>query len=126
VLQFYGTEISEQAIQMACSTIPGGTLPHQALAGIQELGWEATLISAGNINFLLKCLSDGHPVIVFLEVSDLPYGATGAHGVVVCGFEDGEIIYMDPSLGREVTLDLVTFLRAWARMDNQGILIWSS
>jgi len=73
---------------------------------------------------LLKCLSSGHPIIVFLEVSDLPYGGTGAHGVVVCGFEDGKIIYMDPSLGREVTLDLVTFLRAWGRMDNQGILIF--
>lgn len=124
VLQFYGTDIPEQAIQRACSTTPGGTLPHQALAGIQELGWEATLISAGSINFLFRCISHGHPVIVFLEVSDLPYGETGAHAVVVCGFENGEIIYMDPSLGCEVTLDLGTFLHAWARMDNQGILIW--
>lgn len=98
-------------------------MPHQALAGIQELGWEATLISDGSINFLLKCLSDGHPIIVFLEVSELPYGVAGAHGVVVCGFEDGEIIYMDPSLGQEVGLDLATFLRAWGRMNNQGILI---
>ncbi len=73
---------------------------------------------------MFRCLSHGHPVIVFLEVSNLPYGVTGAHAVVICGFENGEIIYMDPSLGREVTLDLATFLHAWASMDNQGILIW--
>ena len=123
VLQFYDTDISEKEIQTACSTTPAGTLPHQALVGIQKLGWEATLISSGSVSFLLKCLSDGLPVIVFLEVSELPYGEAGAHGVVVCGFEDGEIIYMDPSLGKEVILDLATFLHAWKRMDNQGILI---
>ncbi len=39
-------------------------------------------------------------------------------------FQNKQIIFVDPSLGSEIRLDLKTFLEAWEALDNQGLAIW--
>jgi len=61
-----------------------------------------------------------------LEQSEeqLPYGKSGAHAVVICGFEKNEVLYIDPALGREMSLDLLTFFKAWESLGRAGLVIY--
>lgn len=123
VLQFHGIDVPEETIQQVCSTSRAGTLPHNALIGLRHLGYKAILIEGESLNSLFGHLEQNRPLIVFLDAAELPYARAGAHAVVVCGYEQSGVIYMDPALGREIKLDFTTFLRAWSGLNNRGLLI---
>ena len=118
VLQFHGIDIPEEIIQQVCNTNRTGTRPHDALIGLRQLGYEAILIEDENLNSFFGHLEQNHLLIVFLDAAELPYAEAGAHAVVVCGYEQTGVIYVDPALGREIQLDFTTFLRAWSRLNN--------
>jgi len=61
----------------------------------------------------------------FLFAGNLPYGRSGLHAIVISKIKKGNILYIDPSLAKEVTLDLNVFLKALGGLDNQGIVIWT-
>lgn len=58
-----------------------------------------------------------------MDGAELPYASGGVHAVVVCGYEAGHVICVDPALGQHVELDMVTLLRAWARLGCEGLLM---
>jgi ABC-type bacteriocin/lantibiotic exporter with double-glycine peptidase domain len=123
VLEYFGTSLAEDTIVCACRTTLAGTIAELALEGIRTLGYDGVLIEGETIEFLLSALDEGHPVIVFVDGAELPYATGGAHAVVVCGYEAGEITCMDPALGQHVALDIITFLRAWLGMGYEGLLV---
>lgn len=125
VLSFFSIEVAEDEVALACKTTGAGTLPRNAVAGIRTMGHQALAFEDGTLEFLLESLSRQQPVIVFLRVSDLPYGVAGVHAVVVCGLEEDEVIYVDPELAREVALEAKTFLTAWHSLGGEGLLVWA-
>ncbi len=124
VFEYYGIEIPEDKIEESCKTIKGGTLLKNVENGIKKIGYNVLSVKQGTIDFLIECISHNLPVIVILKVSDLPYGHAGIHAVVVCGFENGKIIYVDPAVGEEVELKLEIFLIAWKSLGSRGFIIW--
>ena len=72
---------------------------------------------------LSEWLQHGVPMIVGIAADDLAYGVTGGHAVVVCGIEQGQVIVVDPAIGAERRLELETFLRAWRRRNNRGLVV---
>jgi len=123
VLEYYDVSIEEETIARACQTTAVGTVAELALEGISILGYEGALLEEGTIGFLLSSLAEGQPVIVFVDGAELPYASGGVHAVVVCGYEAGKVICVDPALGQHVELDMVTLLRAWAGMGCEGLLV---
>jgi len=123
VLEYYGVSLEEETVAIACQSTPAGTVAELALAGIRMLGYEGALVEEGTLGFLLSSLTEGQPVIAFVDGAELPYARGGSHAVVVCGYEAGQVICMDPALGRVVELDLLTFLRAWAGLGWEGLLV---
>jgi ABC-type bacteriocin/lantibiotic exporter with double-glycine peptidase domain len=123
VLTYHGVLVEEEAVARACQTTPAGTVAGAALNGVRALGCEGALVEEGTMGFLLSSLAEGQPVIVFVDGAQLPYAGGGAHAIVVCGYEAGKVICMDPALGESVELDLLTFLRAWAGLACEGLLV---
>jgi len=123
VLEYYGVYIDEEKIACACQTTSAGTVAELALEGISRLGYEGALLVEGTIGFLLSSLAEGQPVIVFVDGAELPYASGGAHAVVVCGYEAGQVMCVDPALRQTVELDIVTLLRAWAGLGCEGLIV---
>lgn len=123
VLEYYGVSIEEETVVHACQTTPAGTVAERALEGLRMLNYEGALLEEGTMDFLLSSLAQGQPVIAFVDGAELPYASGGSHAVVVCGYEAGQVICLDPALGRVVELDLLTFLRAWAGLGWEGLLV---
>jgi len=123
-LDYLGHEISEEEVEKVCKTTKAGTVPRNAVAGIKALGYNALSFEGGTIDLLELYLSRQLPVIAFLKVSELPYGIGGTHAVVVCGVEEGKVIYFDPGLGVEVKLKRKAFLKAWQSLNRTGLMIW--
>jgi ABC-type bacteriocin/lantibiotic exporter with double-glycine peptidase domain len=125
VLEYWGFSYTEEELITACCCLPGtGTLPEDAVSGIESLGYNALWFEDANIERLMSLTDNQWPVIIFLYAGDLPYGRSGLHAVVISNIKNGRVKYIDPSLSKEMTLDLKVFLKAWAVLDNQGIVIW--
>jgi len=100
-------------------------LPENAILGIKNLGHNALWFEEATIEQLISLIKNKWPVIVFIYAGALTYGRSGLHAVVVKKINNGRIHYIYPSLAKEVTLDLNTFLESWGVLDNQGIVIWN-
>ena len=108
----------------ACGTTKFGTSPDQAIVGVRALGCEALCFEEGSLDLLIERLCQGLPTIVFLKVSELPYGGAGIHAAVVCGFEEEKVVYLDTGLGSEVSLEINVFLKAWQSLNSTGMILW--
>jgi ABC-type bacteriocin/lantibiotic exporter with double-glycine peptidase domain len=126
VLEYWGYCYTEEELISACKCFPRvGTLPENAISGIESLGHNALWFEEATTERLISLIENKWPVIVFLYAGDLPYGRSGLHAVVVNKINKGKILYIDPALAKEVVLDLDVFLKAWGDLDNQGIVIWT-
>ncbi len=123
VFQYLGVSLPEGDIAAACNTTETGTTLADAVHAINLFGFNATRIQNATLQDLIHHLSHNEPVIVLIDVEHLPYGDFGTHAVTVCGFEGDKILYVDTALGREVRLDLVTFLRTWRSRGYTGIVV---
>ena len=125
VLAYRGQQHSEAELAQACGTVPvWGTLPAEAVNGLESLGYRALWFENANLERLVQLLDQDWPVIVFLRAADLPHGRAGLHAVVIAGLESGYVIFVDPAVGTEVHLSLNKFIYAWLALGNQGMVIW--
>lgn len=125
ILAYRGHEIAEAELAQACGSVPiWGTLPLEAVSGLERLGYHALWFENANLERLITLLEQDWPVIVFLRAIDLPHGRAGVHAVVVAELDAGQIVCVDPILGEEIRFDLNVFLHAWSALDNQGMVVW--
>jgi len=123
ILDYFNCKLSEKDISIACNTTKAGTLLNDSLHAIQSFGFNVTQIQDGMLDDLFQSIVDGEPVIVIIGVEHLPYGDFGTHAVVVNGFEDNDIIFVDPGLGKEMRMNIIKFLNAWQSREKSGIII---
>jgi len=123
VLNHFGLELSEEQLAVACNTTPEGTSIKEAAHAMRLQGFEVITLKGADLFELVDCVSNNRPAIAALDVEYLPYGKSGAHAVVVCGFEKNEVRYVDPGLGREMSLDLLTFFKAWESLGRTGLVV---
>lgn len=124
VLSHFGMNLSEQEIGLACKTTPRGTDLDEAAAGLISLGLKVMKLKQAGIDEILRSLKQQRPVIAFLSVQELPYGfAIGMHAVVVNGYEENQVSFIDPARGEEITISMKTFLKAWRARACRGLII---
>ena len=123
VLDYYGLTHSEDEVARVCNTDAAGATLTEAAAGAESLGLTVLYISHGTLDMMIDWLQRNVPVIVGLAADELAHGATGGHAVVVCGIEGAHVLFLDPMLGAECRLDLVTFMRAWRRRNNRALAV---
>ena len=123
IINYFGTNVPENEIAGACHTTKAGTRLRDAAIAIKSYGFEITQIQDGTMDELFQSIHDQEPVIVILGVEHLPYGDFGTHAVVVNGFEGADIIYADPALGKEMRMNMLSFLNAWQSRGKKGIII---
>jgi predicted double-glycine peptidase len=61
---------------------------------------------------------------VALDVEQLPYGDFGFHAVVINELEGNTVSFVDPALGKEISLPLLTFFKAWHSLGRSGLVIY--
>lgn len=123
VLAALGAGYPEDDLACACNTDPSGATLSDAASAVRSLGFNALFIPEATFEMLSEWLQHGVPMIVGIAVEDPVHGVTGGHAVVVCGIEQGQVIVVDPALGAERRLELETFLRAWRRRNNRGLVV---
>lgn len=125
VLHYLGREYSEAELAKICGTIPRlGTPPDAAVAGLEKAGYGALWFENATLERLTRLLEQHWPVIVFLHASALTHGRSGFHAIVLTAVRGGEVVAVDPALGKEIRMSLNAFLNAWAMLDNQGMVVW--
>ncbi|MDM8530706.1 C39 family peptidase [Anaerolineales bacterium HSG25] len=125
VLAYRGKHHSETELAKICRTVPvWGTSPAMAVDGLEEFGYRALWFENATLERLFDLLAQDWPVIVFLRATDIPHGRAGLHAVVVSEWVSGEFLYVDPAQGEEKSLPLDDFIRAWATLGNQGMVVW--
>ena len=125
VLAYRGQLVEEVDIAVACRTTPlRGTLPEQAVEGVQQLGYHALWFENADLTRLQDLTDHNWPVIVFLRARDLPGGGSGLHGVVLIDVTIDGVAVLDPQAGKRYTLGRDAFLSAWRALDAQGMVIW--
>lgn len=123
VLEAFGAHCSEEDLAHACNTDLAGATLADAAAGARSLGFNALFIPEATFEALVGWLQQGVAMIVGIAADEMMHGVTGGHAVVVCGIEQGQIAIMDPAIGAERWLELETFLRAWSRRGNRGLVV---
>ncbi|MEK7728791.1 MAG: C39 family peptidase [candidate division KSB1 bacterium] len=125
VLQHLGHAHAELEICEACKTSDRGTSQNQAVAGIDKLGFDVSKLKGKPFDVIAQLLHEGTPVIVMLDVHQLPYAKdkAGLHAVVVNGFDGHHVSFIDPARAEEIELPLDTFLRAWQECGSLGLAI---
>ena len=123
VLAALGADYSEEDLVRACNTSPVGATLADAAAAARSLGFNALFIPEATFEMLTEWLQQGVLMIVGLAADDIVHGATGGHAVVACGVEQGYVVVVDPSIGGERELEVETFLRAWRRRGNRGLVV---
>ncbi len=125
VLHQLGIQLTELEIGRACQTTPLGTDREIAAAGLSGLGYKITQLQDAPFATISHFIQQHKPVIVFLNVSLLPYARTaaGTHAVVVndCGTE--EVSFIDPARGEEIEISSETFIRAWQDRGCRGLVV---
>jgi ABC-type bacteriocin/lantibiotic exporter with double-glycine peptidase domain len=124
VLRHFGADFSEEQIAQACKTQKRGTNLGQAVEGIKTLGFNATHFEKSDLPQIIDCLNKNIPVIVALDVEQLPYGDFGFHAVVVNELEGNTVSFVDPALGKEISLNLLTFFKSWHSLGRSGLVIY--
>jgi len=123
VLAALGASYPEDDLARVCNPNPSGATLADAAAGVRSLGFNALLFSEATFEMLTEWLQRGVPMIIGVAADEVAHGATGGHAIVVCGIEQGQVIVVDPAIGAERRLELETFLRAWRRRGNRGLVV---
>jgi ABC-type bacteriocin/lantibiotic exporter with double-glycine peptidase domain len=125
VLQHFGHDHAEFEICEACKSSNRGTSQNQAVVGIEKLGFVPSKLKDEPFNLIVQFLQKGLPVIVLLDVHQLPYARdkAGLHAVVVNGFDGNYVSFIDPARAEEIEFPVETFLRAWQECGSLGLVI---
>lgn len=129
VLDYYGTEISEEKLADLCGRDPDlGTSSEDLKRVATELEYKVTISEFSTYEDIESWLTKGVPVIVNwftrgrqdYNESDVPDG----HYSVVIGLDDQSIYLQDPEIGKMRILDKEDFYRVWFDFSTDHITSW--
>jgi predicted double-glycine peptidase len=131
ILAYYGTgpEDYDDLKKQIGTSQKSGTDYHRIARFARDQGLEANTVSSMSLAQLEACLSAGKPVICAIQAyaenipasqrADVYRKNDNGHYLVVVGFDDNHIYFMDPSLtGRRGFLPKAEFAARWH--DNEG------
>ncbi len=125
ILAFHGHAHTETELAQAFSTVPLlGTLPENVVSGLEAMGYHSLWFENASLERLRLLVAHGWPSIALVRAADLPHGVAGLHAVVVIDLTDDAITFLDPTQSHATRLDLSAFVRAWAKLDHQGLVVW--
>ena len=125
VLAYLGDEQSERKLAIAFQTAPGwGALPEHVETTLAGWGYQVHWFENATLERLEQLHANAFLVIAFLRAVDLPHGRGGLHAVVIVDIDDRSVTCLDPMLDDDLKLGLAEFVRIWARLNNQGMIIW--
>lgn len=125
VLAFLGDDQPERKLALAFQTVPDwGTLPGNVETALTTWGYRVRWFENVMLERLEQLHANNFPVIAFLRAVDLPHGTGGLHAVVIVDIDEQSVSCLDPTLDHDLKLDLAEFLRIWARLNQQGMVIW--
>jgi ABC-type bacteriocin/lantibiotic exporter with double-glycine peptidase domain len=122
VLHHFGADFSEEQTVQTCKTRKRGTNLDDAADGRKTLGFNAIHFEQSGLPQIIDYLNKNVPVIVALDVEQLPYGDFGFHAVVN-ELEGNIVSFVDPALGKETSLNLLTFFKSWHSLGRSGLVI---
>lgn len=83
---------------------------------------------SGSLEELSAAVSAGHPSIVFVRTSELPYWREDTpHAVVVVGLDEAHVYLLDPAYSEETPVKVTVgdFALAWSHFEQAYALIQS-
>jgi ABC-type bacteriocin/lantibiotic exporter with double-glycine peptidase domain len=119
VLAYLGVTRTQEALAKTLGLKPPFGTRH---SNIQKLAstWIKVTYETGDLTEVRPWLEQDTPVIIFIQVGDLPHwsGRTFQHAVVVVGIEEQTIYLMDPALDEGPTaVGEEALMLAWSWFD---------
>ncbi len=124
VLKHFKVNIAEGLIAKVSNTSKRGTNLEEAAESVEAFGFKAIELEEASLAELVEFLDKNLPVIAVVDAEYLPYGKIGLHAIVVNGIEGNRISFIDPALGKEFSLPLLAFFKAWDARGRCGLVIY--
>ena len=110
VMGYYGVDLSEKEIAVACNhTYELGCQGEDMVCAAESLGFDVYLKNNSTIGEIEKLINSGVPVIVDWFCGDPPEG----HSSVVVGYNDKDMFILDPFLEEMRVVSKFDFRRCW-------------
>jgi ABC-type bacteriocin/lantibiotic exporter with double-glycine peptidase domain len=120
VLAYWGLSHSQSELVQWLGTRPHIGTPHRHINRLRSAEIDVFYAADGSTETLHVYLERGLPVIVFVQVAELPHwqGHSARHALVVIGMEDTSVVVLDPAASPgPIRVPLDDFLLAWEEMD---------
>jgi len=125
VLNYLGVIRSQSDLARQLGTRPNIGTPHRNLKQLQSSQIDV-LYTVGDLNSIRRYIEQEHPVIVFVQASELPYwrGQISRHALVVIAADDVVVMVLDPAMPPDlISVSTGDFMLAWDEMDNTYAVI---
>jgi hypothetical protein len=127
VLAYWNYETDEVSLSMLRNTNVFGTSANQLAAAARRLGFESECVLESPYSSLIRTLKNGVPPIVAVDVTIL-YGQQRhfytKHDIVLLEITPQRVAYLDPDVGRNLTVLPAIYQEAWQAAQSEVILIW--
>jgi predicted double-glycine peptidase len=140
VMAYYGVEVREDRLIKALGADDKGTPVKSMIAVAEKRGFQVVAKSGLSLEEVKQYVDANHPVIVlvqawaerYMTLEDWRKDDEDGHYVVVIGYEDGIIIFEDPSALRRAWMTEEEFIARWhdvdprtkERLDNFGMVLF--
>ncbi len=125
VLAYLGISRSQESLAKIMKTTLNVGTPRSNIKNLASRRL-TVIYNEGNLADIRAWLDQGHPVIVFVQVKELPIwrGQDFKHAIVVVGLDDETIYLLDPALDNGPTpTPIGDFQLAWDEMDNYYVTL---
>ena len=128
VLDYWGTEKSEEELAKLCEVGLNGTDAEHIKAAAEQLGYKATIKNLASLDDIGSWLDKKVPVVVNWFTRgrfDYPDSAVAdGHYSVVVGLDDANIYLQDPEIGGLRTIPRDDFMRVWFDFIGETVTRW--
>jgi predicted double-glycine peptidase len=124
VLAYQGITRSQTELAHILGTHSTVGTPHSRIKQLRSIGVEV-LYQTGDLNDIARWLEQNLPVIVFVQLRELPYWDDhwAQHALVVIGLDE-KVQVLDPARDEQsASIPRDDFMLAWDEMDNAYAII---
>jgi len=127
VLAYWGHETDEVSLSIRCNTTVFGTAAKQVVDAARHLGFDGEYQFKCKFSALRRIVQNDIPPIVAVDPNllyELPQRIYAKHVIVVIEIAQNQVIFHDPDVGNNLTVEPALFKRAWAASQNEVISVW--